>query len=309
MKYFLLMFLAFSSFSQAQVVESIVAIVNDKIITRHDMARYREQLKSGTIVDDLLGSDPKKLISDTESLLAHMIDESIIDDEVKRQNLFVTIEAVDQEVNSIQRRNGISREQLKSALKKEGVVFSEYQNFIKKRLERQKLISKVITSKIKITDEDVIAYYESKNKALSATKFEFKIAHILFRKDSEERQLERARKIYDQLQEGKDFESLARFSEDPNFNEGGYLGSFKAGEFLKPLEDAVKDLAPGEYSKPIKTTLGYHIVKLLDRKIVTDDSFEKIKEGLRGELYQKAFMKQFQFWLVQKRQESFIRKN
>ena len=91
-----------------------------------------------------------------------MVDEHIIDDEVKKQNLSVTIERVEQEINSIQSRNNLTRDQLKEALKREGTNFSDYQDFIKKRLERQSVIEKAITSKIKISDEDVASLYEVK---------------------------------------------------------------------------------------------------------------------------------------------------
>lgn len=300
------------AWAQAEVIESVVAIVNNSIITQSDLAKYRQRLKAGTIVDDLFGISTEALLKDEKALLKHMIDERVVDGEVKKQNLNVTIERVEQEINSIQSRNGISREQLKEALKKEGTDFPEYQEFIKKRLERQSLIEKAITSKIKISDQDVIAMYEATHKSATTTSFEYKVAHILFRqgKRSDEDQLERAKLVMAKLKDGGNFEALAsQYSEDPGFNEGGFLGSFKAGEFLKPLEDAVKTLAAGEYAGPVKTKLGYHIIKLLERHVVPDAEFEKKKEALRAELYQKAFVKQFQFWLEQRRQEAFIRIN
>lgn len=298
--------------AHAEVIESVIAIVNGTIITKSDLTKYRERLKAGTIVDDLLGDNTEVLLKDTNALLKHIIDEHIVDDEVKKQNLSVTIERVEQEINTIQGRNGITRDQLKEALKKEGTNFSDYQEFIKKRIERQNVIEKAITSKIKISDEDVVAAYEAQNKALSATGFEYKVAHILFRegKRPDAEQLKRANEVLAKLKAGGNFDALAsQYSEDPNFNEGGFLGSFKTGEFMKPLEDGVKNLAPGEYGGPVKTKLGYHILKLLDRHIVADPDFEKKKEAIRGELYQKAFVKQFRFWLDQKRQEAFVRIN
>jgi peptidyl-prolyl cis-trans isomerase SurA len=301
-----------SSLAVAEVVESVVAIVNDTIVTRSDMTKYRERLRSGSIVDDLLNADVETLMKDNKALMKHMIDERIVDAEVKKQNLGVTIERVEQEINSIQSRNGISREQLREALKREGTKFSEYQDFIKKRLERQGVIEKAITSKIKISDEDIIAHYESKNKSGSASAFEYKIAHILLRegKKKDEEQLARAQMVLGKLRAGGNFEALAsQFTEDPDFNEGGLLGTFKTGEALKPLEEAVKTISPGEFAGPVKTKLGYHIVKLLERHAIPDAEFEKKKEQLRNELYQKAFVKQFQFWLDQKRQEAFVRIN
>jgi peptidyl-prolyl cis-trans isomerase SurA len=306
------LFFAFTP-AKADTVESIVAIVNTSIITKIDEEKYREKLKHGSIVDELFGNESATLLKDDKVLLRQMMDERIVDDEVKRQNLSITIERVEQEINSIQARNrGMSREDLKQALKNEGTSFSEYQNFIKKRIERQSVIERAVTSKIKISDEDVAAAYEAKYKALSATSFEYRVAHIMFRegKRSDTEQAQRARDVYQKIKAGGDFESLAaQYSEDPGFNEGGMMGTFKMGETLKPLEEAFKTLTPGEVSPPVKSKLGWHIVKLLDRRVVADPEFERKKEEIRGGLYQKAFVKQFQFWLDQKRQESFTRIN
>lgn len=310
----LILHLCLVSFSaaNAEVIESVEAIVNGGIVTKIDMQKYKQRLKQGTIVDDLFGNSVQDLLKDDKLLLKQLIDERLVDGEVKRQSLFVPMEKVEQEINSIQSRNGISREQLKEALKKEGTSFSDYQDFIKHRLERQAVIERAITSKIKISDDDVISYYESKNKNMSAKGFEFKISHILLRdgKRPEDEQRKRAEEVVSKLKAGSSFEELAsQYSEDPNYNEGGYLGEYKTGEFLKPLEDAIKNISPGEWVGPVKTKLGFHVLKLLDRKTAPDSAFEAKKENFRGELYQKAFVKQFQFWLEQKRQDAFIRIN
>lgn len=303
-------------FAAGTVVESVSAIVNGGIITKTDTERYRVQLKKGALADDLLGDSPDKLLKDQKALLNHMINERIIDDEVKKQNLNVTIERVEQEINSIQKRNnGLSREQLKEALKQQGTSFADYQEFIKKRLERQGLIEKAVTSKVKVSDDDVIDAYEAKFKSQTATSAEFKIAHILLRegKRPDSVQKERAEEVYKKLKGGANFETLAsQYSEDPNFNEGGLLGGntyFQASDLLKELGATVRTMAPGEFSKPIKTKLGYQIIKLVDHRIIPDPDFEKKKETIRQELYQKAFVKQFQFWLEQQRQEAYIRIN
>src|SRR5437879_6090462 len=83
----------------AEIVESVVAIVNGTIITRSDLAKYRSNLKKGTIVDDLLGDNTQELLKDDKALMKHMVDEHLVDDEVKKQNLSVTIEKVEQEIN------------------------------------------------------------------------------------------------------------------------------------------------------------------------------------------------------------------
>src|ERR1700677_4584292 len=117
---FILFLTLFSCLAHGEVIESVTAIVNGGIVTKTDLVKYKDRLKTGSIVDDLLGSNNTELMNDPKALLKHIIDEKVIDDEVKKQNLNITIERVEQEINSIQKRNNITRDQLIEALKKEG---------------------------------------------------------------------------------------------------------------------------------------------------------------------------------------------
>ena len=278
--------------AQARVIEKILAIVNDEIITQTDLERFRAKLASGGLVDDAV-----LRLANTKALL---------------KGLSVTVERIEQEIRNITRRNGISRNQLKSALKEKGVDFSEYQGFIRTSLERQSLIEKAVSSKIKISDDDVSSYYVNQMGDKNANIFEYTLAHILFRiKKSEKEARKKARLVEGKLKSGSlSFQKLAsQFSEDPNFSQGGILGTFKAGEMLPAMEKAIRPLKVGESTGVIKTRVGLHIVKLIKKTLVPNPAYESKKEEIRGLLFGKAFKKQFRNWLDGQRRDSFIRIN
>jgi peptidyl-prolyl cis-trans isomerase SurA len=296
----------------AETVEKIVAIVNDEIITQQDIDNYKKQLQRGKFIDDLLMDDKATISKDRTALINHMIDERIIDSEVKREDLSVTLEKVDQEIRKIAEGNHMSKAQLAAEVKKEGISFADYQQFIKQRLERQALVQKAISSKIKITDDEIQNYYLNHYKGSSTTGYEYSVAHILFlpKGGDKEAAKKRAENVLAKLNKGESFETLAsQFSEDPNYANGGFLGNFKSGEFLKELEAAVRPLGVGEHSDVVASKLGYHIVKLISKKITYDPAYEAKKKEIQNALYEKAFSQQFKFWIAQKRQESFIKIN
>jgi peptidyl-prolyl cis-trans isomerase SurA len=308
----LLVFLSVVPFSaQAEIIERIVAIVNGEVITKTDVQSFSKKLKEKNLVDELLVSDVDELLKDRKKMIAHMIDEKIIDSAVKDQQLDVTIERVEQEIRKIARKNRISRAQLKARLKMEGVSFSEYQDFLKKRLERQTLIERAVTSKIKISDEDISSYYMSQYKTSGTEVFEYTLSHILFLKaKGKEDAMTRANLVLKKIKGGQSFDKLAsQYSEDPNFSAGGRLGTFKSGEFLKELEGAAKNLEVNGISNIVETKIGFHILRLHKKRLVTDPMLESKKAEIKGILYQKSFQKQFAFWLEQKRQEAFIKIN
>lgn len=302
--------------TQAAVIERIVAIVNDEIITQTDMQKYRERLRSGGLTDDLLVPDEtikQELLNNSDRLLKTMIDEKIIASEVKRQNVSVPIEQVEQEIRQIAKQNNLSRDQLKAALLERGVSFSQYQDFIKSGIERRNLIDKGIVSRIKISEDDVIASFAATHKDVNTQAFEYTISHILFLsagKAGPQGARERADQVLKKLRDGGDFDKLAaEFSEDPNFEQGGLLGSFKSGELNRELEQVVQKLDTGEFSGVVPARDGFHIIKVNKKKLIADPRIEKEREKIRAALYERAYKKQLASWLEQLRQDAFIRIN
>lgn len=301
--------------ANAETVERIVAIVNDEVITQTDINRYADRLKSGGLTDDLLIPDDatkQALIKDRSKLLQKMIDEKLIDSEVKKQNLSVPIEKVEQQIRTVAKNNGVSRDELKNALADRGIPFSEYQDFIKTGLERQGLVEKSITSRIKISEDDVMAQYAADKGANSEQAYEYTLSHIYFSstKGGAPAAQSRANEAIAKLKGGAAFEKLAgEVSEDPAFEQGGVLGVFKTGELQKELENAVQKLQVGEFTNTLPTAGGYHIVKVVKKKIIADPRTEKDRERIRNELYEKAFKRQLTSWLEQLRQDAFIRIN
>ncbi len=299
---------------QAKVVEKIVAIVNDQVITLSDTEKFRKKLQNGGLVDDALLKlvDPQTLLKDRNALLNEMIDESLIDSEVKRKGMEVTIERVEQEIRTIAKNNNISRQQLQEALKAKGVTMSDYQDFIKTSLERQGLIEREITSKIRISDEDISSYYMAKKGPSASQIFEYSLSHIFLnpKNGGAEAARARAQAVWERLKSGQSFEKLAeQFSEDGNFSKGGSLGTFRAGEMIGEIDKAVRKLGPGEYSEVLRTSSGFQIVKVNKKTLISDPKLDEEREDIRRVLYGDAFKRQFRQWLTQRRDEAFIRIN
>ena len=305
----LLLSLASIGNSQTVVLDKIVAVVNDQIITRSDLQDFRNKLSKGSLVDEglLRMNSPEKILKDDKALLDHLIDERILDSEVKRKGLEVTIERVEQEIRNIAKKNGLTRNQLREAVVSRGNSFAQYQDFIKTSLERQALIEKEVQSKIRISDEDVISYLSSQ-KSFGGQIFEYEISQVLIlgkgKKDVAEK---KAAAALARIQGGESFEKIAdEVSEDPGHNKGGILGTFKADELQKELEIAVRPLAPGETSELVITKVGFHILKVNKKRLVSDSKFEETKAKIIGQLQAEAFQKQFRNWLDQRRDDSFI---
>lgn len=300
----------------SDLVDKIDVIVNEEIITRSDVADFQNRLKTGGLVDDQLVPDEttkQALIKDPELVTKKLIDARLIDAEVKKQGLTVPIERVEQEVRTIAKRNGMQRDDLKNALLEKGISFAVYQDFIKTGLERQSLVEKSVTSKIKISEDDVLAAMIAKGRSLNTQAFEYSIAHIYFlgsKAGGVEAAKGRAQQAITKLTEGTSFDRVAAdFSEDPNFEVGGVLGNVKTGELPTDLEKAIVKLSPGEWTQPLPTSGGVHIVRLIKRRLIPDPTMEKETEKTRAELGESRFRRQYDIWLDLLRSEASIRIN
>ncbi len=307
----LLIFLAATG--HAKTVERIVAIVNDQIVTLSDLESFKKTSVTGGLVDEALSGlfDMKAVVKDRDLLVNYLIDERLMDSEVKKRNLSVTIERVEQEIRSITQRNQISRAQLKQALEAKGVVFSDYQNFVKTTLERQSLIEREVSSRIKISDDDIAAHYLANKGKSDLQVFEYTLSHILFRPSNggEAAAIQRAENVRKKLSPENFNKMAAQYSEDPNFAQDGLLGKFRASDMVKEMADAVRNLDVGDFTVPVKTRMGIHILKVDKRSLVEDPRLQAEKEQIRGQLFAQAFKKQLRQWLDQKREDSFIRIN
>lgn len=137
-----------------------------------------------------------------------------------------------------------------------------------------------VGSKIAIDEARVSSYYEQ-NKASFTTPEKRHARHILIMaqpEDSEEVHKEKAQRAAELLtlvKASDDFAALAsEYSEGPSKSNGGDLGFFAKGQMIKPFEDAVFTLQPGEVSEVVKTSFGYHIIKLEEIEPASTTSLE-----------------------------------
>jgi peptidyl-prolyl cis-trans isomerase SurA len=300
--------------SRAEVVERIVAVVNNEIVLLSDFKVLQNKLKTPALIDEALLGDKtmEALAKDRKVQLDYLINEKIMESEIKRLNHTVTMERVDQEIRDMAKKNNVTVNDILAAFKAQGISPAEYQAFLKEKIEKQALIEAEVISKLRISDDDALSEYLKKNPANKSTVNEFTIAHIFFnpKKGGSEAAYKRAEGVLQKLRSGENFETLAeQNSEDPNFTAGGLLGTFKSGEFLSEIEESIQNMTAGQTSGIVKSRLGFHIVKLLGKKLTADPKFEREKEKIKSGLFEQNFKRQMKNWLSSKREEAFIRIN
>lgn len=195
-------------------------------------------------------------------------------------------------------------------------VDNDPQFIVRKEIMEDELVLeffyKDFTKNNEANDEVLKAYLEQNHDALPSEET-FKARHILVSptvekqifnsKKSDAKSEDEALKIIDMLQKklakGANFADLAKeYSEGPSAPRGGDLGTFKPGQMVKDFEDALKEMKPGEISKPIKTRFGYHLILLEEHSKGEikkyEDLSEQEKNTLKGLYYKNLLTKKLE---------------
>ncbi len=300
--------------SSGEIIDKILVVVNNEIILNSDLKKLELKINKNEPIDELLleGQGLESLKGNRTQQINYLINEKILESEIKRLNLSIGSDRVESEIKEMAKKNKMTRDELVSVLKTQGISLSSYQEMLRTQIERQTLVMQEVSSKIRISEDEVYSYYAQQNPNSKSAIYEYQISHILFnpKKGSAVQAKERAEKVLAKLKEGKNFEELAeQNSEDPNFTNGGALGTFKTGELGSEMEAALKNLEVGQFSNVVQTKNSFHILKIIGKKQISDPKFAAEKEKIRNLLLDKNFQKQFKTWLDNKKSESFIKIN
>ena len=272
-KRFLIIFFALAVYSatfaqQEKVLDKIVAIVQNEIITKSELdvrvAYMATRLNKNP-------NDP----AFREKILEQMIDEKLLYVQAKLDSVEVTDEQIDRQLDMqmnyfIQQYGSKERVEQVYGMSIE-LIKREFREDVKKDLMAQMVQQKKFGN-VDVTRREVYEFFEEYKDSLGLIPEKLTISHIFINPQNNKRLQKKAynfaKSLLDSLKHGADFAELARkYSDDPgSASDGGNLGWAKRGLFYPEFEAAAFALKKGEISDIVKTPVGYHIIQLLDKR-------------------------------------------
>ena len=309
---------------QAEVVDRVVAEVNDDLITLSEIEdAARGMLKRVAL--EVPAQDRLEAINQVrQEVLQNLIDKKLIEQEAEKQQIVVSEAEVDEAFEQVLRANNISRQDLLEELKQNGLDEATYRNNLRTQIYQTQLVNRDVRSKIVITEEVILDYYDTRyTKHIKEGSYYLLQIGIGWGEtegleqdpsaSDEQKQaaFQKAERVHKLARSGQDFGELARkFSDLPSASEGGDIGVFEEEEMASYMRNAVTSLNPGEVSPIIETPVGYQFFKLLSSKeggIVMQTPYDSVKEDIREQLYREALQKDFKNWIDDIRQRAYIR--
>jgi peptidyl-prolyl cis-trans isomerase D len=148
-----------------------------------------------------------------------------------------------------------------------------------------------LASSMSVGDAEARAAYDRDRDTRYTQREQRRASHILFKvkedaKPDEAARIEaKARDVLRRAKAGEDFAALARkYSEDTSASSGGDLNFFGRGQMVQEFDQAAFTLPVGTISDLVKTTYGYHIIKVTETRDASVRPFEEVREAIRAEL-------------------------
>ena len=248
----------------AQPIDGIVALVEENVILKSEL-----DLAVEGVLDRLRNAGeqmpPRNVLE--RQVLERLIVRELQIQRALQTGIRISDSDVDQALVSLAQGNGLTVQQMRQLLEREGEDFSEFRRNITEELLTERLRQRIVSSMPPISDTEVDILLASEELGGG----EYNISHIMvgLPEGATPQQIQDAREeaedIHRRLTEGLDFASAAiSYSDSQEALEGGEVGWRDLNSIPAFFADAIKELKPGQFTEPVRSPAGYHIVKVND---------------------------------------------
>jgi len=247
-------------------VDSIVAIVETRTITRLELNNKKEKVKQSFLKQKVDFPSDKKI---TKLALDQLITEKLVFEFASNQGINVSPEQLNNVINNIAKSNNLSIEELVEQIESDGTSFSDFREDIRRQLIFDQVKKRRISINLKISEFEIDNFIELQ-KERAATQYNISHIFIEFIQDNETVNIEKANlklvKVIDELKKNM-FDAVAiKFSDGPLAKSGGLMGWKVADDLPDIFLEPIKSMKIGEVSTPINGDSGFHLLKLNDMK-------------------------------------------
>lgn len=294
-------FLFLALTSHAREIDRTAVLVNGDVVLRSDVSAFQKNFALRKEIDPfvaILNFSSENADNDKTAL------DYLVQERLAQQKHAASDEEIEEEINAVQRNNRMDREHLKEVLKSQGVKFEDYRRLMGVSISKRKLIEKDLRPLAAISDEDVKNYYYTDKVFQSRRKdnklvLSYTLQQMLLPNSVT---TELATK---KLRAGEDFDSVASELSARGV-ESSRLGTLSEENMNPKIREAIDGLKVGESTKAVSAGNGFMILRVLEIGAPKDPVFERDRERIRNELFQKALVTQLKLWTERERASSYV---
>lgn len=329
------------AFADGQVVEEIIARVNNQIITRSEFERSKDQLKEE--VKQQVPKDPDKAYADrVKDILRDLIDQQLLLDKGKDLSITGDTELI-KKLDQMRKDMKLdSLEALEKEATKQGVSWEDFKQNMRNQIITQKVIGGEVSAKLSVPNEEIQKFYDEHKSEMEQPEY-IRLSEILVAPrpstpsitlapdpsaagsapeqppvDEAAKQAAdaaalsaaeaKANDLLKQIHDGASFEDIAKkYSDGPSAADGGALGMFKRGQLAKELEDKTFAMKAGNVTEVIRTKQGYVLLKVVDHQQAGIPPMKDVLPKIQDALYYEKLQPALRAYLTKLREEAYIK--
>ena len=304
---------------QTNIIEAIVVKVNGAIITTTELEERQIQLlrqlnQQGHLNVESDADVARALAEGTPQIIGDAINELLLVQRGRDMGIAMDDAQFTEIVTNIKEQNNLeSDEQFQEALDGEGMTMDD----LRRAMERQMIVSQVqqyeVMNKVVMTDFEVREYYDTHPDEYR-TPARVTLREILIAAPEGERTplvdqalLARAEAARQRILGGETFASVAAaVSDAPSRANGGLIGPLDEEELAPTVRDAFRDMDIGDFSQPLKASIGYQLLQLESFTEATRQPFEEVRQDISNRVFNERRSVEFASYMANLRRQAII---
>lgn len=257
----------FSVSAEEKLLDRVAVVVNQSVVLESEIADLVNNVKKQAITSG------QSLPSDS-ALRAQAVDKLITDSLLmqlgERMGIQVSDAQLDDTLTNMARENNLSLDEFRAQIEREGLEYDKYRESVRKELISGEVRRSNVRRRVYMTPQEVENLVKVMQEQTS-DQVDYRLGHILIEFPTDPTQAdvvaakERADKVVELLNNGSDFKKIAIASSGAaNALEGGDLGWNNINEMPTLFSEVVAGKNKGEIFGPLRTGLGFSIIKILD---------------------------------------------
>jgi peptidyl-prolyl cis-trans isomerase SurA len=257
-----------ASYAETQILDSVVAIVEDNVIMSSELRERLDELVANLKASGRELPPQEVLVRET---LDRLILESIQIQMGNRAGVRISDAQLNSALTNIASQNKLTLDQFRVQLESEGKSYQAMREDVRREVILQRVQGGNVSQRIQISEQEVDNFLES-DEGQAMTAEEYHLVHALLPvaenvgAANERRIKEHVDKLYARIAEGDSFEEVINSSGGEYVFTGGDLGWRKRSDLPSLFADVAPSLAVAQTAPPIRSPSGYHIIYLAEKR-------------------------------------------
>jgi len=283
----------------ARLLDKILAVVNDSVITHSQVKRIRNNITARENIFPQV-YDKKKYTDKT--IVNILLEGKLIRHKLGAIGYVISDDQVESQIKGTEKRLGLNRKALLQFLKSNATTFDEYFEIIRSTIEYNIFVSRVISPLISITDQEIKNTFFKMNRGNKTLAFKYNLIDFSINqrliKKSNVKYLKKTLKKYHATGELPEAYSELQTNLIDDISEGG---------LTRKIKKALKQTDEGEFSNPVKINNDYHVFFVKKKDLVESDLYIQNKKSIHTKLFNKSLKNVTKLWYAREASNHYIK--